>query len=88
MHWFSGSLPVGTFVQVPSVPASPHDWQVPAQAVAQQKPCWQKPVMHSDEAPQAMPVGFLVQTPATQTLGAVQSPSTEHDVLQTFVPQA
>jgi hypothetical protein len=38
-HWLSGSVPVGTFVHAPSVPARPHDWQVPAHAVAQQYPC-------------------------------------------------
>jgi hypothetical protein len=88
VHWFSGSWPVGTLVQVPAVPVSAQDWHVPAQAVAQQKPCSQKPVMHSEGAPQAMPVGFFVQAPATQTLGAVQSASAVHDVLHTLPPHA
>ena len=88
MHWFSGSVPVGTLLHVPSEPASAQVWQVPAQAVAQQIPCSQKPVMHSDGAPQARPVGFFAQAPATQTLGAVQSASTVQDVLQTLVPHA
>jgi hypothetical protein len=88
VHWFSGSWPVGTLVHVPTVPLSAHDWQVPAQAVAQQKPCSQNPVMHSEGAPQAIPVGFFVQAPATQTLGAVQSASAVHEVLQTLPPHA
>src|SRR5262245_34300338 len=87
VHWFSGSVPVGTLVHVPCVPVSAHDLQVPVQAVPQQKPCSQKPVMHSVAAPHAMPVGFFVQTPMTQTFGVTQSASTEHDVLQTPDPQ-
>jgi hypothetical protein len=75
-------------LQVPSVPDSAQDLHVPAHAVPQQKPCSQKPDMHSDAAAQAMPVGFFAQAPATQTLGAVQSASTVHDVLQTLVPHA
>jgi hypothetical protein len=44
--------------------------------------------MHSVGAPQAIPVGFFVHAPATQTLGAVQSASAVHDVLQTVPPHA
>ena len=87
VHWPSGSVPVGTFVQVPRLPPTAHDWQVPAHAVAQQKPCWQNPVMHSVPAPHAIPVGFFVHAPITQTLGAAQSPSAVHDVLHAFAPQ-
>ena len=58
------------------------------QAVPQQIPCWHSPVMHSVPEEQVVPVGFFVHTPSTQTLGAVQSASTVHDVLQTLVPQA
>ena len=87
MHWFSGSAPVGTLVHVPRVPARPHDWQVPAHTVAQQYPCWQKPVWHSLAAPQARPVGFFAHAPATHTLGAAQSASAVQDVLQTLAPQ-
>ena len=88
MHWLKGSRPVGTLLQVPVVPASAHDWQVPAQAVAQQTPCWQKPDWHSDGAPQVRPVGFFAHAPMTQTFGAVQSASAVHDVLQRLVPHA
>jgi hypothetical protein len=75
-------------VQAPTLPASAHDWQVPAQAVAQQTPCSHRLVWQSPGAVQVMPVGRFAQAPITQTLGAVQSPSTVHDVLQTFAPQA
>ena len=88
MHWFSGSVPVGTLVHVPSVPASAHDRQVPAQAVPQHVPCSQNPVRHSVAEEQEVPVGFLVQTPITHTLGVVQSASAVHDVLQTIAPHA
>jgi len=43
--------------------------------------------MHSPAAAQATPVGFLVHTPITQTLGAAQSASAVHDVRHTLVPQ-
>jgi len=76
-------VPVGTSVHVPSDAASAHDSQVPVHAVAQQIPCWHSPVMHSLPAPHVRPVGFLVQTPATQTFGAPQSASPVHDVRQT-----
>jgi len=88
LHWPSGSEPVGTLVQVPSVPASPHDWQVPVQAVPQQNPCWHSPVRHSVPEEQAVPVGFFVHAPSTQTLGVVQSVSTVQDVRQTMAEQA
>jgi hypothetical protein len=87
VHWFSGSWPAGTAVQVPAVPDSAHDWQVPVQAVAQQTPCWQKALAHSVAPAQAVPFAFLVQTPPMQTLGLTQSPSTVQVVRQTPVPQ-
>jgi hypothetical protein len=36
VHWFKGSWPAGTEVQVPMLPAIAHEAQVPAQAVWQQ----------------------------------------------------
>jgi hypothetical protein len=39
-------VPVATLVQVPIVPASEQDWQAPVQALSQQKPCAQKPLLH------------------------------------------
>jgi hypothetical protein len=87
VHWFSGSVPVGTLAHAPSDPASPHDRHVPVHAVAQQVPCSQNPVWHSLGAPQAMPVGFFAHAPATHTFGAAQSASAVHDVLHTAAPQ-
>ena len=87
MHWFKGSCPAGTFVQVPADPASAHDWQVPVHAVWQQMPCWQKPDMQSLAAAQVAPVGFFVHAPPTHTFGARQSASAVHEVLQMLAPQ-
>ena len=39
--------PAGTVEQVPPVPVSAHDMQVPVQAVRQQTPCAQNPLSHS-----------------------------------------
>jgi hypothetical protein len=85
-HWASGSWPAGTLVHAPADPVSAHDWQVPVQAVEQQTPCWQKPLPQSLPALQAAPIGFLVQAPPTQTLGATQSASAVHAVLHAAVP--
>jgi hypothetical protein len=81
-HWFSGSMPLGAFEQAPRLPGSAHDWQVPVQAVAQQTPCWQKPLAHSAETEHVTPGGFLVHIPETQTFGATQSASAVHEVRQ------
>src|SRR5690348_9727179 len=84
-HWFNGSWPAGTLVQVPTVPAIAHDWQVPPHAVAQQTPWAQKPDTHSPLAPQATPVAFFAQLPPMQVKGATQSASTVH-VFRQAVP--
>ena len=88
VHWFSGSWPAGTLVQVPTVPVSAQDWQVPPQAVMQQTPCAQAPDRHSPFAPQAAPIAFLAQLPPMQVNGAMQSVSTVQVVLQAPVPHA
>jgi hypothetical protein len=88
VHWFSGSCPAGTFVQVPTVPLSAHDWQVPAQAALQQKPWAQKLEAHSVPAAQAVPMAFLPQVPPLQTLGDAQSALLVQVVLHAPVPQA
>ena len=88
VHWFSGSWPAGTFMQVPTVPVSAHDWQVPAQAALQQKPCAQNPEAHSVPAAQLVPIDFLPQLPALQTFGLLQSALVEHVVLHAAVPHA
>ena len=74
-HWPSGSAPSGTLVQVPMLPGTAHDRQVPAQAPPQQTPCSQKLELHSGPPPQAAPIGFLPQLPLMQLLGARQSVS-------------
>ena len=75
-HWLSGSWPAGTLVQVPTVPASAQDWQVPPHAVPQQTPWAQNPDTHSPPAPHETPVAFLAQLPPMQVNGATQSAST------------
>jgi hypothetical protein len=74
-HWPSGSWPAGTVLQVPAVPDSAHDRQVPAQVVPQQVPCSQNPELHCEAPAQALPSGFLPQLPFTQVLGVEQSVS-------------
>jgi hypothetical protein len=73
VHWSNGSAPAATDAQVPTVPVSAHDRQMPTQAVAQQTPCSQKPELHSTAPPQVAPIGFLPQLPARQVFGLVQS---------------
>jgi hypothetical protein len=72
---------------VPTLPVRAHDWQVPVQAVAQQKPWAQKPELHSAPAPHAAPMGFLPQLPPMQVFGEVQSLLLVHEVLHAEVPQ-
>ena len=72
-HWLNGSTPAATAAQVPTVPVSAHDRQIPTHAVAQQTPCSQKPALHSAAAPQAAPTGFFPQLPPMQVFGLVQS---------------
>src|SRR4029079_17542386 len=87
-HWPRGSIPVGTIEQMPWVPASPHDLQMPLHSVLQQVPCSQKPELHSAAAVQAPPTGFLPQLVAMQELGGVHSSFLEHTVWHTpLAPQ-
>ena len=87
-HWPSGSWPAGTEVQVPSVPASAHDLQVPAHVLAQQIPSSHSAELHSAGAAQTAPIGFLPQLLAEQVLGELQSAEVAHDVRHApFVPQ-
>jgi hypothetical protein len=75
-------------VQVPTLPETLHERQVPVQAVPQQTPCAQKPLLHSASPPQAPPIGFLPQLPLMQLLGAMQSASVMQIVRQRpSVPQ-
>ena len=89
VHWFSGSAPLGTLVQVPSVPATAHDRHVPVQAPMQQKPCSQKPVLHWAGAVQATPTGSRPQLVPEQVFGDAQSAVVPQVVRQApLVPQA
>jgi len=57
LHIPAGSaLPVGTLVQVPSVPESAQDWQGPAQVLSQQYPCAQIPLLHAALVAQVAPL--------------------------------
>jgi len=87
-HWLAGSVPpAGTEVQVPALPVSAHDMQVDPQAVAQQIPCAQIPVLHSVPPAQTAPVDFSPHDPPVQTAGAAQSAFEVHVALQAAAPQ-
>jgi hypothetical protein len=78
--WAGSGDPVGTLVQVPSEPASAHDLQAPLQVVAQQIPCAQIADAHSVPPEHEAPFGFFPQEFETQTLPALQLPSTVQPV--------
>jgi hypothetical protein len=86
VHWFSGSCPAATFVHVPTVPVSAHDWQVPAQPALQHTPCAQNPETQPVPVVQAAPSAFFVHTPPLQVKGATQSVSAVQAVLHALVP--
>jgi hypothetical protein len=77
--------PAVTGLQVPALPATAQDMQVPVQVVAQQTPCWQRLVAHSDPDEHEVPFGFNEQLPALHTVGETQSASALHVVLQLFI---
>jgi hypothetical protein len=72
-HWFKGSWPAATGVHTPFVPAIAQELQMLVQALAQQTPCWQKPLAHSLVVVQSTPFTFLPQMVPLQTLPVVQS---------------
>ena len=87
-HWLAGSVPPeATGVQVPALPVSAHDMQVDPQAVAQQTPCAQIPVLHSVPPAQVAPVDFSPHEPPLQTAGDTQSAFEVHVALQAAPPQ-
>lgn len=51
--------PAGRFTQLPRLPATAHDWQVPVQALLQHLPSTQKPDPQSVLALQVCPLGYL-----------------------------
>ena len=64
------------------MPVSAHDMQLAVQAVRQQTPCAQNPLLHSVPAPQAAPSGFRPQLDDVQTLPVVQSVDVVQDARQ------
>ena len=88
VHWFSGSCPLGTFTQVPIVPAIAHDRQLPMHVPIQQTPWAQLFELHSPSPAHAAPTGFKPQLPVLQTLGDAQSALVVHVVRQAPVPHA
>ena len=85
-HWFSGSWPSATSVQVPAVVARLHDRHAPEQALRQHAPCSQNPLAHSVAEPQAAPFDFLPQLVPLQTLGETHWVSAEQLVRQLPLP--
>jgi len=85
----ASTVPAATGAQVPSFPLSPHDWQLPHEATAQQKPSVQWPLAHAPSLLQAVPPPLSVlQVPPWQTDGAVQSASAVQVVLHPEEVQA
>lgn len=92
-HWLAtaGAAPAGTSEQVPTFPASAHDWQVPLQAMSQQTPCEQLLELHSLPITQVTPVGFLphVSVLCWHEFGGEQSAvvvATVQEVLHADIP--
>lgn len=87
LHVPVGSAPpTGTAEQVPSLPATAHELQVPAQEVEQQMLWAQIPELHSLPAAQLAPLGLLPQVPAgnVQVFGDAQSAVLAQVILQTL----
>ena len=87
-HWPAGSgIPAATGRQVPAFPGVAHDMQAPLQAVWQQVPIAQIPLLHSIPSPQIAPLGLRPHDPPLQTPGGAQSASAVHEDLHTAAPQ-
>jgi hypothetical protein len=87
LHWPFGSIPPsGTGLQVPSVPASAHETQLPSQAVVQHTPCVQNPLRQSPGSAQLAPGGRRPHEPSSHTLGDAQSASAVQVDLHAAVP--
>ena len=86
-HWPAGAaVPAGIAAQEP-LPFTLHAWQSGQEALPQQTPLVQKPLMHWAVVVQGRPLGFRAQLPAWQVNGATQSASAAHVVLQALLPQ-
>jgi hypothetical protein len=86
----SGAVPAAIGEQVPTLPATEQDMQVPVQAELQQTLLTQKFDAQSEPIPDghAPPIGIFPQLMATQVLPATQSAAeVVHEVLQAPVPQ-
>ena len=87
VHCPFGSMPPAAIgLQLPSVPTSAHDLQLPVQAVAQQTPCSQNALWQSPGAAQLAPIGRRPHEPLRQTFGGAQSPSAAQVDLQAATP--
>jgi hypothetical protein len=69
----SGSVIGAASVQVPAVPGSAHERQVPVHELAQQTPCWHCPDWHSVPPVHAAALSFFEQTPLLHTKPVAQS---------------
>jgi hypothetical protein len=78
----------GTGEQVPAVPVSAQDIQVPLHEVPQQIPWAQMVLLHSVPLEQTAPFGLSPHDPPLQEAGIAQSLSVAQVALQAFVPQA
>lgn len=68
-----------TVTQVPTLPLSMHDWQVPVQAAEQQTPSVQEPLMHSVPSEQPTPLALrVVQEPLLQVSVPLQVLPPQH----------
>jgi hypothetical protein len=76
--------------QIPAAPVavSPHDMQIPLQAVAQQNPWAQMPLPHSVPPEQTAPFDLRPHELPLQNLPGAQSASTLQVPLQALAPQA
>jgi hypothetical protein len=77
-HWFNGSCPGGTDMQVPTEPVSAHDAQSPVHAVEQQTPCAHWFELHISAEVHGAPLGSFPQLMPVQLFGATQSPFPVH----------
>jgi hypothetical protein len=64
----ASGVPGTTFTQLPSLPGTLQLWQVPVQALLQQRPSTQRLLPHSLAAPQVPPFGFLFMAQAPEPL--------------------
>jgi len=80
--------PAGTAEQVPSLPATAHDWQLPPHAVVQQTPCAHTLLVHSAPAAHAAPAGLSPHEPALHVAGGVQSALLAHVARHALAPHA